>query len=306
MARSILRFAATLLAFLSAATLLAAATVQGHFERTYQVTGPVNLEVLTHSGDVSVRSGPAGTVTITGRIHVGDRWFTKRQADVGGIEKNPPIRQSGNSIHIDYVNYHDISVDYEITTPPDTTVQGHSGSGDQRVEGLRGKVDIETGSGDVRLRDISSEIRLHTGSGNVDASEISGPFTAEAGSGDIRAEEKGSGDVRVHTGSGTVELRGVKGTLWAESGSGDVNISGTNTGTWEVRTSSGNVEIELPHGSGFDLDASAGSGNVVVDRPVTMTIQGDLEKAQHTIRGKVDGGGPQLMVHTGSGDIRIQ
>jgi len=307
MTRSILRFTTALLAFLTVASLLVAASVQGHFERTYQVTGPVDLEIFTHSGDITVRSGPAGTVSITGRIHVGDRWFTgKRQADVSEIEKNPPIRQSGNSIHIDYVNFHDIAVDYEITAPPDTTVHGHSGSGDQRVEGLRGKIDIETGSGDVRLRDVSSEIHLHTGSGDVDAREISGPFTAEAGSGDIRAEENGSGDVRVHTGSGTIELRAVKGTLWAESGSGDVTISGTNTGTWEVRTSSGNVELELPRGSGFDLDASAGSGNVVVDRPVTMTIQGDLGKSQHTIRGKVDGGGPQLTVHTGSGDIRIQ
>jgi DUF4097 and DUF4098 domain-containing protein YvlB len=245
-------------------------------------------------------------VTVRGKIHVGDRWFSGgRQPEVSEIEKNPPIQQSGNSIHIDYVNGHDISVDYEITAPADTTVTTHSGSGDQRMVGLRSNLKLESGSGDMRLEDISGEIQVHTGSGNVEAREISGPFSAEAGSGDIRADEKGKGDVRVHTGSGNVELRGVNGTLDAHSGSGDMTIQGANSGRWEVRTSSGNVDLALPSGANFDLDATAGSGSVTVDRPVTMIIQGDLRRAQHEIRGKVSGGGPELLVRTGSGDVRI-
>jgi DUF4097 and DUF4098 domain-containing protein YvlB len=284
----------------------ASASVQGSFERTYQVGGGVDLQVLTRSGDVTVRSGPAGSVTVRGKIHVGDRWFSGgRQPEVSEIEKNPPIQQSGNSIHIDYVNGHDISVDYEITAPADTTVTTHSGSGDQRMVGLRSNLKLESGSGDMRLEDISGEIQVHTGSGNVEAREISGPFSAEAGSGDIRADEKGKGDVRVHTGSGNVELRGVNGTLDAHSGSGDMTIQGANSGRWEVRTSSGNVDLALPSGANFDLDATAGSGSVTVDRPVTMIIQGDLRRAQHEIRGKVSGGGPELLVRTGSGDVRI-
>ncbi|MGO9126533.1 MAG: DUF4097 family beta strand repeat-containing protein [Terriglobales bacterium] len=290
----------------AAMAVVAGASVQGSFERTYPVRGAVDLQVLTRSGDITVRSGPAGSVTVRGKIHVGDRWFSGgRQSEISEIEKNPPIQQSGNSIHIDYVNAHDISVDYEITAPAETTVTTHSGSGDQRMQGLRGSLKLESGSGDMRLEDIDGEIQVRTGSGDVEAREISGPFSAEAGSGDIRAEEKGKGDVRVHTGSGNVELRGVNGMLDAHSGSGDVTIQGVNSGRWEIRTSSGNVELELPSGTGFDLDASAGSGSVTVDRPVTMTIQGDLRRAQHEMRGKVSGGGPELMVHTGSGDVRI-
>jgi len=306
MKRSTLRIFAMFLGLLAMASGVAAASAQGSFERTYQVSGAVDLQVLTRSGDISVRSGPAGTVTVRGKIHVGDRWFSGgRQTDVSEIEKNPPIQQSGNSIHIDYVNVHDVSVDYEITAPANTTVTTHSGSGDQRMEGLRGGLKLESGSGDMRLEDISSDIQARTGSGNVEARDISGPFAAEAGSGDIRADEKGKGDVRVHTGSGNVELRGVDGLLDAHSGSGDMTIQGINSGRWEVRTSSGNVDLELPSGAGFDLDAAAGSGSVTVDRPVTMVIQGDLRRAQHQVRGKVSGGGPELLVHTGSGDIQI-
>lgn len=299
-------------AFLTLGLLLrgspvAAASEQGSFERSYSVTGAVDLEVQDHSGDISIRSGPPGAVTVRGKIHVADRWFSgNRRGDVDEIEKNPPIRQSANSIRIDYVNDHDISVDYEITVPPDTALRAHTGSGNQRLEGLRGTIDLETGSGDLRLRDIiSSHLSLRSGSGDVVAEDISGAFTAETGSGDLRLEEKGEGDVHVRTGSGRIEVRGMKGALWAESGSGDADISGVNTGSWQVRTGSGNVDLSLPSEAAFDLEATTRSGSVTTDHAVSMTVQGDLRKSEHTIRGKVAGGGPQLSVHTGSGDIRI-
>src|SRR6266403_4192744 len=81
------------LVVLLASTFAAASTPQGHFEKTFQVSGPVNLEVLTRSGDITVRTGPSGSVSIRGKIFVGDHWlFGKRQADVSEIEQHPPLR----------------------------------------------------------------------------------------------------------------------------------------------------------------------------------------------------------------------
>ncbi len=282
------------------------ASVQGSFERSLRVTGAVDLEVLSRSGDITVRSGPAGTVKIIGKIVVSDRWFEGAKKDVvAGLEKNPPIRQSGNSIHIDYVNVRYISIDYEIEVPADTSLRTHSGSGDQTVEGLRATVNLESGSGDMRLTDLQGDVHTHTGSGNVTARGLSGPFDADAGSGDIRLEAKSAGDTRIHTGSGNIQIRGVKGGLRAEAGSGDIDAEGSVTDAWEIRTGSGNVEIHLAGNSGFDLEASTGSGRLVVDRPVTMTMQGDLDRSHHAISGRVNNGGPRLLVHTGSGDVHI-
>jgi hypothetical protein len=53
-------FLAVALVVLLASTFAAASTPQGHFEKTFQVSGAVNLEVQTHSGDIIVRSGLAG------------------------------------------------------------------------------------------------------------------------------------------------------------------------------------------------------------------------------------------------------
>ncbi len=171
-------------------------TPQGTFDKTLSVSGPVDLEVLTHSGDVRVRAGSSGSVQIHGKIYVGDRWFGgRRDEDVHAIEQNPPIRQSGNSIHIEYVNYRNISIDYEITVPADTTVRTKSGSGDQTIEGTRGNAELQTGSGDVRLTNLQGEIRVQTGSGNVRARQVSGAVRGGTGSGDVEIEETGPGDV---------------------------------------------------------------------------------------------------------------
>jgi Toastrack DUF4097 len=289
---------------------IASASVQGSFQRTYQVTGPVDLEVLTHSGDIIVRGGPPGTVSVSGKIHVSNNWFdigiSGRRADVQELEKNPPIRQTGNSIRIDYVNMRNISIDYEITVPADARVRTRTGSGDQTLENVRGSFDLESGSGDMRLRDLNGELHLHTGSGDVEGRNVSGPITARAGSGDINIEQSAKGDVDVQTGSGNIELRGLEGGLHAEAGSGDLTVEAARVAPWQIRTGSGNLRVHLPSDAAFNLEANTRSGSVIVDQPVTMTVQGRVQESRKAINGTVRGGGPLLAVHTGSGDVHIE
>jgi Putative adhesin len=285
----------------------AASTPQGTFERTLQVTGAVDLEVLTHSGDVTVKSGPAGSVSIRGKIFVSDRWLRgERKSDVTAIEQNPPVRQDGNSIHIDYVDARDISVDYEITVPADTALRAHTGSGDQTIEGLHGNADLQSGSGDLKLARLTGDIHLQTGSGDVRAHEISGPVRGGTGSGDVVVEETGAGDIDLHTGSGNITARGVQGAFRAEAGSGDITAEGTQSGSWDIRTGSGNVHVHLPNNAAFEARISTSSGTVDIDAPVEMTVQGRVQETRKSINGKVRGGGPLLAVRTGSGDIHVQ
>jgi Putative adhesin len=301
------------LAFVAAAAMLFvtttafASTPQGTFDRTLQVSGPVDLEVLTRSGDVTVRAGGSGSVQIHGKIFVNDHWLFggDRQADVHGIEQNPPIRQEGNSIHIDYVNERNISIDYEITVPADTSIRARSGSGDQTIEGTHGNAEIETGSGDVKLRNVSGDVHLQTGSGDVRAHEISGPVKGGTGSGDVELEEAGPGDIDLHTGSGDINVRGVQGGFHAQAGSGDITAEGTQSSAWEIRTGSGNVRVKLPENAAFDADISTNSGSLDMGPPIEMTVQGRVGESHKHVQGKARGGGPMLSVHTGSGDIHI-
>ncbi len=305
--RSVVSMLAIALVVLFASTVVFASTPQGNFERMLQVSGPVDLEVLTRSGDVTVRAGSGGSVFIRGKIYVGDHWLMgNRSVDVHEIEQHPPIRQDGNSIHIDYVNLRNISVDYEISVPANTVVRTRSGSGDQVIEGTHGKVDTQTGSGDVKLANLTGEIHLQTGSGNVRARQISGAVKGGTGSGDVEIDETDTGDIDLHTGSGNITAHGVQGGFRGETGSGDVTAEGTQSGAWEIHTGSGNVHVKLPSNAAFDADISTSSGTVDVAEPIEMTVQGRVGDTHKQIRGKVHGGGPLLRVRTGSGDIHIQ
>jgi DUF4097 and DUF4098 domain-containing protein YvlB len=294
------------LAFILATSLAGFASVIGTFDRSFQVNGNVDLEVLTRSGDVTVRNGPAGTVSIHAKIESGTSWFGgDHKEDVQQLQSNPPIRQNGNSIRIDYVNINNISIDYEITVPENTAIHSHTGSGDQTIEGLKGSVDLESGSGDLKLARLTGEMHFQTGSGNIRGHELSGPARIKAGSGDIVVDEVGAGDVEIRTGSGNITVNGINGGFHAEAGSGDIHGKGLPKNMWSVRTGSGNVTLNVPSDAAFDVDISSNSGSVTLGHPVSTTVQGRIEESRKSVVGKVRGGGPMVTVHTGSGDVQV-
>jgi DUF4097 and DUF4098 domain-containing protein YvlB len=306
MSQIISRRIARTLVFLLATSLAGFASVIGTFDRSFQVSGPVDLDVLTRSGDITVRNGGSGTVTIHATIHSSSGWFGgDHKEDVEHLQSNPPIRQDGNSIHIDYVNINNISIDYEITAPQETTLHAHTGSGNQRIEGLHGNAELETGSGDLELARLTGDMQFHTGSGNVRGRELSGPARIKAGSGDIDVEELGQGDVEVRTGSGNITVNGINGGFHAEAGSGDIHGKGSPRNMWSIRTGSGNVKLSVPNDAAFDVDVSSSSGSVTLGHPVTTTVQGRVQDTRKSVIGKVNGGGPMISVHTGSGDIQV-
>jgi DUF4097 and DUF4098 domain-containing protein YvlB len=294
------------LIFILATSLAGFASVIGTFDRTLQVNGTVDLEVLTRSGDIMVHPGAAGTVVIHAKIHSGGSWFGgDHKAEVQTLQNTPPIRQTGNSIRIDYVNLNNVSVDYDITVPEDTALRAHTGSGDQNIEGVKGNVDLESGSGDLKLARLTGEMRFQTGSGNVRGRELSGPARIKAGSGDIEIEEMGAGDVDIRTGSGNITVNGLNGGFHAEAGSGDIHGKGSPKNMWSVRTGSGNVTLNVPTDAAFDVDISTSSGTVTLGHPVTTTVQGRIQESRKSVVGKVRGGGPVVSVHTGSGDVQV-
>jgi len=283
------------------------ARAEGKFDRTLNVSGAVTMDLTTGSGNVTFRTGGANQVVIHGVVRGSNDWFGG-DADnaVRAVESNPPIEQSGNSIRIGYnlpeEAKHHVSISYEVTVPPDTALQAHSGSGDIGVQGLRRNVVVTTGSGDINLRDLGPQANARTGSGTIKAQDIALPFTAHTGSGDIQADLTGSGNADVETGSGGVRLRGLKGGLRARTGSGDLTLDGNIQEAWNVHTGSGSVRMALGSGQGFNLNAHTGSGSIHSDLPITM--QGSLNR--HELRGSVRGGGPELEVSTGSGDIELK
>jgi DUF4097 and DUF4098 domain-containing protein YvlB len=288
------------------ASAMAFARAEGHFERTLPVNGAVNLDLTTGSGEVTVRTGGANRVMIRGRVTSSDWWGGNPEAAVHSVEANPPIVQTGNSIRVGFNVPEDaknhVAISYEITVPADTTLQVNTGSGEISVEGVRASAKLHTGSGGIRTTDLGKDSRLETGSGSIRADSVAAPMFASTGSGSIQADLTGSGDVEVHTGSGGLDIRGVNGGLRARTGSGHINVAGNVKGPWQLHAGSGEIKLALGSSGGFDLSVHTGSGSIHSELPIT--VQGTL--GRHALKGAVRGGGPEVEVTTGSGDVEIR
>ncbi|WP_058186618.1 DUF4097 family beta strand repeat-containing protein [Terracidiphilus gabretensis] len=264
-----------------ALSALPAFAAQASFERNLTVNGRVDLAVFTGSGNVHLSRSSSSQIHIVG--HVKSSWGGSDD-QVREIADHPPIDQTGNIVRIGAHNENlkNISIDYEIQAPADAFLEAHSGSGDITDDG------------------VGENSKLGTGSGNIHASGLHGGFAVNTGSGDIVAEGSGPGEVTARTGSGNIELKDLHGALHAGTGSGDVKVTGTPAGEWKLTTGSGNIEL-WTGSAGFNLDAHTGSGSVHSDHE--MTVQGDFD--HHHIVGRVNGGGPDVHIQTGSGDVRI-
>jgi hypothetical protein len=279
--------AALLLGGLLVVPAIASAS-EANFDRTLTVSGNVSLYVSTGSGYVHISPGSDNQIHIVGHVKSNNNWFGGSADDrVKQIAANPPIQQSGNEVHVGKTDnndwLHNISIDYEITTPRGSNVNAGSGSGDLQVSG------------------ISGGLKASTGSGSIDANGIGGAVALDTGSGDIKAELNNPSSTKAQTGSGSIRINGVVGGLKAGTGSGDIEVQGQPTSDWKLETGSGSVTLAVGSAH-FSLDASTGSGTVHSDPPITT--HGSLEK--HHIMGDVNGGGPMVRVETGSGDVRIK
>ena len=303
------------------------AAAEGKFERALKVTGAVELDVTTGSGDITVSPGEPGRVLVRGFIHAGRDWLgvgRSPEEKVRFLEANPPIVQTGNAIRVGHIEDRElrrnVSISYELVVPVETRLKSDTGSGSQTIQGIRGPVKADTGSGDLRISNIggdvdgdtgSGDIELNgirgnvvadTGSGDISALGIAGGFTADTGSGDVTLEQTGPGEVKVDTGSGSVEIRGAAGIVWADTGSGNISAEGKPDGPWKLSTGSGNIRLRVPAAVGFDFHATTGSGEIYTEGPIT--VQGALKRDD--LRGKVRGGGVLIELETGSGNIRIE
>jgi len=269
-----------------ALALLAGSAHAADFSRSLTVENSPDLYVSNGSGDIHIFAGSDMQVHI--QAHVSSNWqlFGSNAEDrIHRIERNPPIRQSGNEIRVgdipaeDRSLFNNITIDYEISVPRSTALNLHSGSGDLRVDGVGRFLKAQTGSGSVRAFGVSGSADLHTGSG------------------DIELEEQAEAEVQAVTGSGSIRIRGLDGKLTARTGSGDIDASGKVIAGAHLQSGSGSIHVHPGADAHYSVDASTGSGSI--------RVAGNEDAEHHHISRPVNGGGPLVEARTGSGDIEI-
>ncbi|HEX5493779.1 MAG TPA: DUF4097 family beta strand repeat-containing protein [Mycobacteriales bacterium] len=210
----------------------------------YRENAVVRLDVAIGSGDIEVRHGPTGQVTVRRRL----TWAFSRPA--------ASQRISGATLFIrtncGFRAVARCSSDYLVTVPADVAVHAHTSSGTVTVDGVGGGLDLSTSSGDIRVRGGRGALLARTGSGSI---EVTG---------------SASQDVSAHTGSGDAALTFDQSPrrVDAQTGSGDVDVAVPGRDRYRVTgdTGSGDRSINVIQDpdANRSIRADTGSGDVTV------------------------------------------
>ncbi len=296
-------------------------SVSGTFDRNYDVTGPILLELTNASGDVDITGSADGKVHVHGEVRASGFGSQSSQKRLDDTLANPPVEQRGDTIRIgkEISRMHNVSIGYTIQVPRDTEVSATVASGAQTIRGVRGPVKVQAASGAIRVEKIERDIQLTTLSGSVSATDIGNDVRASSASGSVTVSNT-RGDVHVNavsgvirvfnpggrieadTASGEVEIQGARNDVKAHAASGRVSVQG-NPGAdsyWELKTLSGAVQLGVPASANLHLSAEAVSGEIRTDIPIVIEEQG-----KHSLRAHMGNGGGRVDVHTVSGEIRV-
>ena len=259
-------------------TLLATAVliVSAHadFDRTLTVAPQVDLYVATSSGGIHIHPGSDSEIHVRAQVRAGwNGGVGISRIESGRSARIPPIRQTGNEVHIGDVPanerrlYNNISIEYDITAPKNVALNLRTGSGDVTTDNLGRFLRVDTGSGSVRAHGIAGSADLHTGSGDVELQQV------------------GAGEVRVSTGSGSIRINGLSGALNARTGSGDIEANGSITGASKLQSGSGSIRAHVGKDSRLNVDVSTGSGSIRIagNRPP--------DRDRHSFSAPLNGGG---------------
>ena len=246
--------------------LTAPLTFADEWHKTFAVSGKPDLRIEVSDGSVSIH--PSDSKQIDARV-------TTQGWKIADSEVRIVERQNGDRVEIDVrvprlnMSFGHRSVHMELLVPRELRAQIHSGDGR------------------ISAQDLKGELHFSSGDGAIEADSIDGIFEAKTGDGHIRASGRWY-RLDLETQDGSVEA--------------DVRAGSKMAGSWRVHTGDGHVTLRLPENFAADLDVHTGDGKITIDFP--FTTSGAFGGSD--VRGKLNGGGQTLAVHTGDGPIRIQ
>ena len=263
-------------------------------QRTFEVSGPVELDVRLSSGAISIDPSLEGRVEIDLLAHDDE---SQRLIDEARIE----LREGGTRPQVSVIlpqrrgfsfGFGNRGVSCTIRCPEGSAASAKTKSADLSAHGKLGGLSFATASGDTDVADIDGSLNVKTASGDVQAGAISGSVNVQSASGDVSIESVRC-PASVGSVSGDVTVGEAYDNLNANTVSGDQDLRAVMRGIVSAQTVSGDVTIGVRRGSKVFLDCNTLSGDTSSD----LEVSGEAP----------DGDGPLVEVRakTVSGDIHI-
>ena len=242
------------------------------WSKTYTLTGKPDLRVDTSDANIHVATWDQNTIeakVTTVRYKIGDDGIRIEEHQTGDVVEIDVRYPHSHGVTIEWGNHGSHRVDIDIHMPRE------------------GRVNLHTGDGKIELGNFKGEMQLRSGDGSQEIDGVDGKLRALTGDGHIRANGRFD-ELDLKTGDGHVDARATAG-------------SALSTG-WRLESGDGTVTLEVPENLAADVDLHTGDGHIDLDMPVTT--EGKIREGE--IRGKMNGGGNLLMIHTGDGSIRLR
>jgi len=282
--RTTVHRSAIIWAFL-ATGLFAASVHADDYAKSFTVSNRASVRVDTNDGSVSVITGDTKQVEFRVEYH---GYVLNKSLNIESSQQGDEVELTARIPHTWHFSIGTMRrLHIEVRMPKDADLQVRTGDGSIKAVGLSGTIDLHSGDGSLIVRSLKGAVRLHTGDGTIEGSDLDGKCDATSGDGRIRLT--GRFDVlSVRSGDGSVGVEALHGSK-LDSG-------------WNISSGDGGIDVAIPGDLPVNIDASTSDGHISSDIPITM--DGILSKSR--VRGKMNGGGSTLTIHTGDGSIHLK
>lgn len=289
----------------------------GQIERSFDTGAGGSLQLSAESAAVQVDTNGGSVVTV--RV---ERWrgsepiendFGVTMASQGSgvvvkIEKRDKYSWGSNNglkVSVSLPRRYDLDISTSggslQVSDLDGDVLAQTSGGSVSLGAILGSVKAMTSGGSITLSSSSANAELSTSGGFIRAGDISGSVDANTSGGSIHIA-RAEGDVTASTSGGSITLGEIYGAINAETSGGSITatFSSQPSARSRLSTSGGTVRVKLAPGLSFDLDARSSSK---ISSAVPVDVHGTMES--NRLKGKVNGGGPALVLRASGGKIVI-
>lgn len=209
-----------------------------------------------------------------------------------------------------------------ITIPRGTDMRVKTSDGDIRGGALAGKLDARTSDGAILIEEVDApSVELKTSDGNVRVDRIEADMVqARTSDGNVRAGKVVGKEVTFSTSDGDVTIESADADeLYLSSSDGDVTIEELTGTKMRGRTSDGDLRVTLAGDVALDLRTSDGDIHIYAPRGLKadLNLKGDRihlsgeieidgEISRRRARGKVGGGGVEIVARTSDGSVSFE
>jgi hypothetical protein len=230
---------------------------------SFDVTGPVDLDVSTVDGRVTVQ-GVEGQTSVEATVTIRSRGSSLIDAANRAAQVVVEMWRNENHIEFEYdASAHpwDVrrytGVDFEITVPTTADVRVDTSNGRVTVSDVVGILDLSTSNGAVGVANATGEAAVSTSNGAIQVDDYEGVLDLD-------------------TSNGRIVMSGVVGAVNAQSSNGRISFVGTLAEgvAHRISTRNARIDVTVPADASLQIEATTSNASISTNLPLVGDTEG--------------------------------